>query len=293
MNQALSSIIPNDWQRWSKARPTVVRALTGGLTNSAFLLESAGQRMVLRINSSISEQLNLDRAAEQQALHSATVSGSCAPLIYCDPLYKYLVTGFVEGTPWDKNTPRSLERVADLLRRIHSAPAIDAQLDIREKISSYRPFIDRRASFFQLLDTLQERLAPLISRTYQFSDGYHLCHNDLSGGNLIERPSGRLYAIDWEYAAMGDRFYDLAVLVEEHSLDLAAQNQLLECYLNRTVTPKDNQRLQLWQFIYGYLCVLWHGVQWSNQTERSSEQREYIVRKAQQLLDSVSAHGLK
>ncbi|WP_444957990.1 phosphotransferase [Microbulbifer sp. ZKSA002] len=292
MSQDLSNIIPNDWHHWSKARPRVVRALAGGLTNNAFLVESADQLMVLRINSSISDQLNLDRATEQQALQAATYSDSCAPLVYGDPHYRYLVTRYIEGTPWDKNVAHSLEKLADLLRRIHGSPAIDAQLNIGEKISSYRQFIDKRASYFHLLDTLQEKLPQLIDAAYRMGDEFCLCHNDLTVGNLIWAPSNKLYAIDWEYASMGDKFYDLAVLVEEHNLNQREQNSLLECYLNRTVSPEDNQRLGLWQLIYGYLCILWHGVQWSNQTQRSPEQGRYIGKKAQQLLKGLSAHSL-
>ncbi|MCO1334225.1 choline kinase family protein [Microbulbifer sp. OS29] len=293
MSQGLSHVIPDDWHHWSKARPTVLQALAGGLTNRAFLIESAHQPMVLRINSSISNQLNLDRAAERQALQAATTSCSCAPLIYCDPAHHYLVTRFIQGTPWDKNVAQSLETVADLLYRIHNSPAIEAPLDIVGKIASYRKFIDKRAGFYSLLDELQERLLPVIDTAYQLGDGDYLCHNDLTSGNLIWAPSGRLYAIDWEYAAMGDKFYDLAVLVEEHGLDQGEQNTLLGYYLGRTVTPEDNQRLHIWRLIYSHLYILWYAVQWSNQETRPQEQGNHIAKKAQQLLGNLSRLKLK
>jgi thiamine kinase-like enzyme len=40
-----------------------------------------------------------------------------------------------------------------------------------------------------------------------------LCHNDLTAGNLM-REGNELVAIDWEYAAMGSRYFDVAIAAE-------------------------------------------------------------------------------
>ncbi|WP_308364844.1 MULTISPECIES: phosphotransferase [unclassified Microbulbifer] len=89
-----------------------------------------------------------------------------------------------------------------------------------------------------------------------------LCHNDLLMANLIAVDNGNLYAIDWEYAAMGDPFYELAVIVEEYRLEKRQQQWLLAEYLHRPATQVDWQRLDHWRVIYGYLSVLWYAVQW-------------------------------
>ena len=35
------------------------------------------------------------------------------------------------------------------------------------------------------------------------------CHNDLLSANFLRGPDGRLWLLDWEYAGMGDRSFDL------------------------------------------------------------------------------------
>ena len=43
-----------------------------------------------------------------------------------------------------------------------------------------------------------------------------LCHNDLVHSNIIDGDPVRL--IDWEYSAVGDPYFDLAIVVRHHQL---------------------------------------------------------------------------
>ena len=45
------------------------------------------------------------------------------------------------------------------------------------------------------------------------ADTLYLCHNDLTPGNLMSH-GDQLIAIDWEYAAMGSRYFDVAIACE-------------------------------------------------------------------------------
>ena len=46
------------------------------------------------------------------------------------------------------------------------------------------------------------------------------CHNDLLNANFI-RAGERIWIVDWEYAGMGDRFFDLANFSVNHELSEA------------------------------------------------------------------------
>ena len=52
-----------------------------------------------------------------------------------------------------------------------------------------------------------------------------LCHKDLTAGNLLYQQE-QLIAIDWEYAAMGSRYFDIAIAMAPLPCD--AQAALLE-----------------------------------------------------------------
>jgi len=282
-------IIPPDWQRWSASKPSVVRRLNGGLTNQSFLIAAGNNKLVLRKNSRISEALDLNRSAEAAALHHADRAGLCAPVIYCDPGRRYLVTRYIQGEPWCADGIGALKQLAQLVRSIHVLPAIDAQLEIDDKTASYWHSIDGGADFYTTLRALDPKLQRHIAIAKSLNDSVCLCHNDLLMENLIAVDNGNLYAIDWEYAAMGDPFYELAVIVEEYRMARRQQQCFLAEYLNRPVTEMDWQRLEHWRVIYGYLSVLWYAVQWCTGAMSQSHINNKIRDRASHLFALSSA----
>lgn len=264
-----ADIIPDDWQNWSAARPELIRPLTIGQTNRSFLLTTGNSKLVLRWNSPISAELDLNRQAEEQALRQADQAGLSAPLIYCDPSHRYLVTRFLDGYSWNQSAierDTALSKLARLTQNIHQLPRIQSQLDIRAKVSSYWQSIQGNTDFTQSLRLLDHQASFHIDAAESMNRHFVLCHNDLQPENLILGGSGQLYAIDWEYAASGDPYYDLAVITEEHRLQGAEQQVFLEEYLQRPLASNDLQRLGHWRVIYVYLSILWYAIQHTQST---------------------------
>ncbi|QIL91695.1 phosphotransferase [Microbulbifer sp. SH-1] len=256
-----AEVIPSDWAHWSHSAPTVVKPLSNGLTNRSYQILADGTLLVLRRNSPASSQLDLNRMAEAQALRLADRAGLCAPVVYCDPQQRYLVTRFIQGTPIDANQSPDREKLAALVREIHRQPTIAVALEIEEKISRYRRAIAPHATFAGALASLHRKIEPHMAAAARLSDGMVLCHNDLQENNLIAGLDGRLYAIDWEYAASGDAYFDLAVITEEFDWDTSGRENFLANYLQRVPGERELQRLQHWQHIYRYLALLWYAVQ--------------------------------
>ncbi|GAA4090128.1 hypothetical protein GCM10022414_11540 [Zhongshania borealis] len=258
---SLANIIPGDWRRWATTQPAVIRQLLGGLTNHSYLINADNTLLVLRKNSAISGALNLNRKAETQALNHANKARLCAPLVYTDPQQQYMVSCYLGDSTWSANTPNSLAQLALLLRSIHQLPSIQAKLNLDDKIAYYLAAMLDHAEFTEQFNILRTKIQPHISSAMTLNTGDVLCHNDLLASNLINK-AGELFAIDWEYAAMGDPFYELAVIIEGNKLDADQQQALLTKYLDRPLAQRDWQRLHHWKIIYGYLCVLWYGVQY-------------------------------
>jgi thiamine kinase-like enzyme len=74
------------------------------------------------------------------------------------------------------------------------------------------------------------------------------CHNDLLNLNWMEEDTpgeiGEIRLLDWEYAGMGDIFFDLANFCHHHRLNDDQVRHLLQEYFGE-VTPKNFARLKL------------------------------------------------
>ena len=70
------------------------------------------------------------------------------------------------------------------------------------------------------------------------------CHNDLLPGNVL-RDGDRLMLVDWEYAGMNDRFFDLANLAVNNGLTRDEEARLLEAYFGEPPTDRHRAELSL------------------------------------------------
>ena len=63
------------------------------------------------------------------------------------------------------------------------------------------------------------------------------CHNDLLPANFLARPDGGLWLLDWEYAGMNDRYFDLGNFAVNNELDRAGDEALLDRLLRCRDAP--------------------------------------------------------
>ncbi|WP_226702194.1 choline kinase family protein [Microbulbifer elongatus] len=288
MNLSVEYLVANEWQRWSDKPPRLICPLDGGLTNRSFLIDTDGKKLVLRINASNSQALDLNRVAEAEALQQASPRDLCAPLVYVDPDQRYLLTEFVDGAPLEIDQPQTIAQLAQLLRQIHQLPPISVHLDIAEKASRYWQSIDRSSEFFPALARLHLLMEPQLNQISTCPENDRLCHNDLLPGNLLQDMSGQLRAIDWEYAACGDPFFDLATVTVGYDLERQQQRALLTEYFLRPAREADLQWLDHWKRIYRYVSVLWYAIQLSHSLGNTSPQieRSALYAEITQLLSS-------
>jgi thiamine kinase-like enzyme len=82
-----------------------------------------------------------------------------------------------------------------------------------------------------------------------------LCHNDVHHLNLMS-DGKQLWLLDWEYAGIGDPFFDLAAVCCYHDYSQSLRNQLLLAYRGE-LTDADSLRLQRMCWLFDYIKMLW------------------------------------
>ncbi len=85
------------------------------------------------------------------------------------------------------------------------------------------------------------------------------CHNDLLNANFIDE-GDRLRIVDWEYAGMGDPFFDLGNFSVNHELPSEADEALLRAYEGQ-VRPARLARLSLMRVVSDFREAMWSVLQ--------------------------------
>jgi thiamine kinase-like enzyme len=98
-------------------------------------------------------------------------------------------------------------------------------------------------------------------------------HNDLLPANFL-RDGDRMQLIDWEYAGMGDRWFDLGNFAVNNELDDDQEVQLLEAYFGEPTDDKRRATLKLFRFMSDFREAMW-GVVQAGVSELDFDFREY------------------
>ena len=86
------------------------------------------------------------------------------------------------------------------------------------------------------------------------------CHNDLLAANFIAGEGGRIWLVDWEYAGMGDVYFDLANFAANNDLPEPETLELLRAYFGE-LSPEHERALGLMRFMSDFREAMWGVVQ--------------------------------
>ena len=254
LDQALAQ-----WRHWDCDPPLGAPPLTGavlgaGHSNHSILVHGPCD-LVVRIDGVDPASNHLNRAVEWRCLQAGHAAGIAPRPVYFNPQLGCLVCEYLAPDPVQDPT---LPAVGRLLRSIHSLPPRHQRLDIGARILSLEKQLQHRdGPGLARLFSHRKAVARSLEAAQQEQRDLVLCHNDLLQANRIAS-GGRLWAIDWEYCAMANPWYDLAVIAAGDALDCAATAELLEGYLDRTPTPTEYARLHRFACVYQYLELLWY-----------------------------------
>ncbi|HET9119855.1 MAG TPA: choline/ethanolamine kinase family protein [Solirubrobacterales bacterium] len=239
--------------------------LEGGITNRNYLVVLGGKSYVIRVPGKDTDLLDIDRSAEREANENAAAIG-VAPKVVAqldDP--PCLVTEFVECTamtPEMLREPETMNEVLETIRKVHESGAdLPSSFDSFRVVEQYRDTAASRGG--EIPDAFDEahEQARLIEAALSGSEHDPVpCHNDLLAGNFL-RGSERIWVVDWEYAGMGDRYFDLANFAINNELSPAQHPDLLADYFSEDATPRRLATLRLMLFMSDFREAMWGVVQ--------------------------------
>ena len=247
------------WRHWDCepplcSAPAVVAVLGDGHSNFSVLVGSP-PAFVVRIDGINPTANGLSRQGEWRSLQSAHRAGLAPRPRYFNPDLGSLVCDYL---PPDDHQPVDVTDVAELLRGIHRLPPRHQRLDPAERIVSYQNQLEHRAEApVRALASYREPVLQALAAAAAQAQPKVLCHHDLLRANRIYS-GGKLWAIDWEYCAMGSPWYDLAVVTAGDELDDDSSNTLLEAYLQRPASEQEQRLVRSYCCTYRYLELLWY-----------------------------------
>jgi thiamine kinase-like enzyme len=245
-------------------RDPVLTPITSGITNANLKVELDGEAFVVRLPGTDTELLGIDRHAELEATRTAAAAGVGPEVV--DFVEGCLVTRFVEGMPIpveELQRADILDKVVRSIRAIHDAPPIPSSFPVFQVVERYRDLAAERGVEIPSAFGTAVDLAARIQRAFERNPmPERTCHNDLLNANFL-RDGDHVWIVDYEYAGMGDPFFDLGNFAVNNELDEAGGDRLLEAYFREPATPRRQAALNLFRFMSDFREAMWGVVQTS------------------------------
>jgi thiamine kinase-like enzyme len=235
--------------------------LSGGITNRNFLVTAAGarDRYVLRLAGNDTHLLGISREVEHAATVAAAGVGVGPEVIAFVRPEGYLVTRFIVGSPVSDDSvhrPETIRRVADSIRRFHDGPPIPGLFMPFRIVEAYRALAKARGVAIPGAYELAMSIARRIELAFLASPvELRPCHNDLLNANFID-DGERIRIVDWEYAGLGDPFFDLGNFSVNNGLMPDEDVLLLEAYEGEA-RPARAARLRLMRIMSDFREAMW------------------------------------
>lgn len=247
---------------WDGAEVSL-RPLHGGITNSNFVASVGGREFVVRVPGERTELLGINRANEAEAAARAAELGIGPSIAGELPEIGTLITELIPGRHLEP-VP-FMERLTDvvgLLRRFHGSGPLAGAFPIHRVVEWHArdaaTYGVQPPPAFERLHRQSERIEAAFAAAPQPAVP---CHNDLLPANvLFDDRDGRAWLLDFEYAGMNDRCFDLGNLSVNCGFDDAGDEALLTEYFGG-VTAARWARLQLMKMMSEFREGMWAVVQ--------------------------------
>jgi thiamine kinase-like enzyme len=204
-----------------------------GYCNENYVIHSEEKRYILRKF----VRRDVDRKFEFKVQQMAFEEGIAAEPLLLDEENALAVSAYLEGTHKNRLEKNDLHQFAEVLKKVHTLNIEKDPIELET-----------------LLETKSKAVKDAFSTLESFPSEYVLCHNDLNPRNVLF--SKKIQLIDWEDAAINDRYFDLASVCVEFNLDKENEAYFLRRYFTEEIEINE-VKLKAYKIIYKALCTQW------------------------------------
>ena len=251
-----------------------ITQLSGGITNKLYRIRSEKGDYTVRIYGDKTD-LFINRDSEAHTIREMSKIGVCSNLIKYLPEIGVTIVEFIDDAIVLTNEhfldaslyPKIMAPIRDIhTSGIQLKKVFNPLLEVM-KMSAILAGLDVQHKEFDIAGTI-DRLIKLSSIINIPESEYTPCHNDLLADNFILiKPEARdlyaspMYIIDWEYAGMAPRYYDIADMFQEILVPREAEEGIVAEYCNGEDTDRTLFFIDLFKPFPDIYWFLWSLIQ--------------------------------
>lgn len=230
--------------------------LLRGVSNDVYKITTAEGVYVLK-HFRFDHPYGLNRDQEVEVQKTLAHVGIAPEILHYDPIQGLLLQPYIDCPDLAQDAspmPYKIQRLGEICAHIHRLQVDVPVWSLRGRVQRYcehlASFDSERAQHFQ--KRVQQHRKLLDS----FANNPVFCHNDLAFHHvyLTEPP----LVIDWEYAGLGERYFELANCIHVNQFSDSEQQAFIHAYEGASGERVDWNYLERWLDLADVISQLWY-----------------------------------
>lgn len=219
-----------------------------GFNNINYLLKTSKKSYIVRVFKS-NDSVNISRKFEYEIQKKAYKKNIASkPIFLNDDLIIY---EYVKGTHKTKLRNKDIKKLISKVKKYHKFKIKENPYNLKSDLLNYAKILKDDKSKKIIKESLK-----ILNKIRKNKKDFVLTHHDLNPKNILFQKNN-IKIIDWEYAGINNRFFDLASICIEFKLKKKKEQLLLEHYFKKNHKYSNQKELNNFKNIYSNLCYLW------------------------------------
>lgn len=218
-----------------------------GFNNTSYLLKTSKKAYIIRVFKS-NDSVNISREFEYKIQKKAFKQNIASKPIFLNN--EFMIYEYSKGIHKTKLSNTDIKNLILKVKKFHKFKVTEKIYDLKKDFKNYEKILEDKKSFKLLKESFKT-----LKKLQKYKIEPVLTHHDLNPKNIIFNKNS-IKIIDWEYAGVNDRFFDLASICVEFDLNKKEEILLLQFYFKNKKTIH-LKRLNYFKCIYTNLCKFW------------------------------------
>ncbi len=211
-----------------------------GFCNLNYLLTTSRDKYIIKEYDKFLHR-NVSKKIEFHIQLKSYKNGISAKPFILDFENQMMISEFIDGNHKLNLNKTDIYHLAKILYRLHTIKIHQKPYDIKKYFIKNSKKIDKE-------------LKITLLKLDKFNKESVLCHNDLNPKNIIF--ANKVKLIDWEFACVNDKYFDLASTIIEFNLTKSNEKYFLQSYFKDN-TNINKEKLKIYKILYKHICEIW------------------------------------
>ena len=246
-----------------------------GLTSKIYQGELKNKKVIFKLSTLQNSKLKTitNNYLHKNIIKQLTINDLCPNVLFIDKKNKLLIYEYIEDTkklseisfPLETIEHKSIEdkylrQLGEGIKKIHSVKPPKKFITFENQLNIYQELL----SGFKWPEEnhLEQAINLFKTITKDEDDGdFVFSHNDLNVLNILQTQN-KTYFIDWEFASINSKYFDLVSVIHHYKLDELDINNLFIYYGLDINDMKIYKKIKEWEKIHSHLIFIWAAVRY-------------------------------